>query len=125
CDKLTGSFRDNCRFLFMRVSNCRISPPSPDNCIAERTKECPAENGADCVKDKTAACIRDKTTQCERDKIAAWVDEFPDDAKHGGGWACCGRGARGSGSRTCSSARRSCSRATSPIRRTSCAARSP
>jgi len=49
CDKLTGSFRDNCRFLFMRVSNCRISP-SADS--------------------------------CERNKIAAWIDEFPDDAKH-------------------------------------------
>jgi tripartite ATP-independent transporter DctM subunit len=80
CEKLTGSFRDNCRFLFMRVSSCRISPPKLPECIAERTKDC-AEAG-DCVKEKTASCVKDKTEQCERDKIAGWADEFSDDAKH-------------------------------------------
>jgi C4-dicarboxylate transporter, DctM subunit len=80
CDKLTGSFRDNCRFLFMRVSNCRISPPKLPECIAERTKDC--AEAEECVKEKTASCVKDKTEQCERDKIAGWADEFPDDAKH-------------------------------------------
>jgi tripartite ATP-independent transporter DctM subunit len=80
CEKLTGSFRDNCRFLFMRVSSCRISPPKLPECIADRTKDC--ADDADCVKEKTASCVKDKTEQCERDKIAGWADEFPDDAKH-------------------------------------------
>jgi len=82
CDKLTGTQCDNCRYLFMRVSNCRILPDKLDDCIAERTKECTGDTAAACITEKTEACRKDKTEQCERDKIGAWVDEFPDDAKH-------------------------------------------
>jgi tripartite ATP-independent transporter DctM subunit len=86
CDKdkagkpRTGTERDNCRYLFMRVSSCRISPDKLDDCIAERTKACTENDGA-CVKDKSAACRKDKTEQCERDKIAEWYGDFADEAK--------------------------------------------
>ena len=77
--KRTGSRRDNCRYLFMRVSNCRISPDDLATCITNRTKDC--NNDVACILDKTAACRKDKTQECERDKIAEWVVEFADMAR--------------------------------------------
>src|SRR5262249_6644038 len=80
--KRTGSDRDNCRFLFMRVSDCRILPDDLDKCIDNDTKECPADNGADCIKDKTEGCRKRKTEQCEHAKVKGWVEEFDDDAHY-------------------------------------------
>ncbi|HEV7554767.1 MAG TPA: TRAP transporter large permease, partial [Kofleriaceae bacterium] len=77
--KRTGSRRDNCRYLFMRLSNCKISPTDLDTCITTRTKDC--NNDPACVLDKTASCRKDKTQQCERDQLAAWVQEFADLAR--------------------------------------------
>jgi hypothetical protein len=64
CANITGLERETCRSLFVRPSNCKISPPDPAECIA---------GGKD-----AATCTAELTTACMQEAVASWVSEYPE-----------------------------------------------
>jgi len=78
CDKLTGTKRENCRALFIEVSNCRIKPYELAECA------CPEGAAAGCGKERTPVCedaMKAAVASCSKDAIATWGDDNKDDVK--------------------------------------------
>jgi C4-dicarboxylate transporter, DctM subunit len=77
-DGKSNTARENCRLLFINVSNCLIDFEPPTEC---KIDDCPAETAEACKKERLAGCMKQVTASCVADKIQEWVGEYPDLAK--------------------------------------------
>jgi hypothetical protein len=77
-DGKTSTARENCRALFVNVSNCMIDFEPPAEC---KVDDCPAETLEACKKERAAACVKQATAPCVAEKIETWVTDYPDLAK--------------------------------------------